>query len=96
MDLKDAKVIQFVKWTEYERGFGQRPDGMTYAEDEAKLKAEIKRQESLGDSECFSRASPIQFGLVNPDLYAEIQQKGTVTTWSKHHDGFIGIFTPGN
>jgi hypothetical protein len=96
MDISGAKIVYYVEWTEYERGFGQRPDGYTYAIDKEKLATEVRRYEALGDSEEFSRASIPMQGIVSDALYEEIQKKDTkvIGTLRNHHAGFLGKFSP--
>jgi hypothetical protein len=81
-------------WIESEAGWGQRPDGVTYAMSEAKLTAEIVRQESMGTYECYSRASGIGQCLVNDELFDLVQERGIVNTARNDHEGFLGVFIP--
>lgn len=91
-------IVYRCVWTEYEKGWGSRPDGVTYALTEEQLKTEIKRQEDCGDYECFSRASEISQALVNDELLAKIKAntitRGTFTTWRLEDPGYLGAFTP--
>jgi len=96
VEIAGAKIVYYVAWTEFEKGWGSRPDGCSYAIDKDKLAEEVRRQESLGDYECFSRATQPLQGIVTDALYEEIRssKSGHVSTFRNHHPGFLGQFSP--
>jgi len=80
-------------WTEYERGCGHRADGYTYAISKEALDREIKRQESLGDYDEYSRASDICRVFVTDELYDSLENAGGgVRNSFRPHEGEIGRF----
>lgn len=64
--------------TEYERGWGQRPDGVILSENLEWLKKSIDRDESLGDSDEFTRYSSPQEMFVDAKVWNKLK-KGSKT-----------------
>lgn len=74
------KKVYVTHGTEYERGWGQRPDGVLLSEDLEVLKNKIKVNEALGDSEEFTRYSAPQEMFVDAKVWAKLA-KGSKTGW---------------
>jgi hypothetical protein len=72
------KKVYVSHGTEYERGWGQRPDGVLLSEDLESLKERIVRNEALGDSEEFTRYSSPQEMFVDAKVWAKLA-KGSDT-----------------
>lgn len=61
--------------TEYEAGWGQRPDGIIISPEKAKLLAAIERSTAQGSYEIFWRYSEPQEIFCDTATYAEITAK---------------------
>ena len=95
MNIAGGKIILYVEWTEYERGWGQRLDGFTYALNKEQLTTEIERQATYDTPEEFSRPSTVRQGIVTDELYALIDGTTSgVINVRRHHVGFLGQFAP--
>jgi hypothetical protein len=95
MNIAGGKIIFYVQWTEYEKGWGQRPDGFTYAITKEQLATEIKRQATYDTPEEFSRPSEVRQGIVTDELYETINKTSAGVRNVAHHDaGFLGQFAP--
>lgn len=87
-------VVYRSVFTEYEQGWGQRPDGVLYAIKEEDLKKYIKDYESVGSYSCFSRSQGVTQCVVTDEFYKELQDNKTVMTMKNEHPGVTGIFQP--
>jgi hypothetical protein len=94
--MAGLNVVYRVEWTEYERGWGCRPDGVSYSSDLDALKAHIKSYESGGRIEEYSRAGNITQCIVTQELMTEINSRSNhvLMTPRNAHEGEIGVFTP--
>jgi hypothetical protein len=63
------KALYRVDYTEYERGWGQRPDGFTLHISKDDAIKFSNHYENFGDSELFSRASTPQLVEVSDAVY---------------------------
>jgi len=93
--LPDAPVAFLaykVIWTEYESGWGCRPDGVSYSFSKKYLADHIKTLEAIGSYGCFSRASDITPCRAGVTLMSLIQhsKSGIYTTNSHNHDNDLG------
>lgn len=80
-------AVYKIEWTEYESGWGQRPDGVSLHKDSDTAKAFKTRYESGGDYSCYSRGDSIKLIEVDELTFNEVQEK--VSVWKKND--FKGI-----
>ncbi len=75
-------ALYATKWTEYERGWGQRPDGITLFEDRSTGEKHIeehyaKRGNGPAPDE-YSNPSKLELVEVSENLYNEVMSKGSL------------------
>lgn len=82
------KALYAVSYTEYERGWGQRPDGTSYHRNEEEAKAFVKgihRDRSGAAPDEYTNADgPPQLVEVSEELYEHVQKNGNY--WSFMND----------
>jgi hypothetical protein len=59
--------------TEYESGYGQRPDGILLTLDKDVMLKEINTQTNLGSYECYCRYSIPEIYYCNTETYSKIE-----------------------
>ena len=77
-------VVYAVEYTEYERGWGQRPDGVCIYISKEKAFEHKKTQQSYGSSECFVIGSEPYLLEVDVAQYEKLQNEVSGLLWIKH------------
>lgn len=72
------KAVYKITWTEFESGWGQRPDGVSLHKDSDTAKAFKTRYEETGDRSCYSRGGSIKLIEVDESTFDEVQTNGSV------------------
>ena len=75
------RAIYEVEWTEFERGWGQRPDGVSYHISLEEAETYIKKSWNPTGPvpDCYSQPSKPKLTEVNEELYKLVQKEKT--TW---------------
>ena len=71
-------AVYRVEWIESERGWGQRPDGISLHKDKNEMERFINAYESRGSMDCYSRAIDKQLVEVDEKIYQEVQKRGSM------------------
>ncbi len=80
MSNKNIYAVYQVNWTEYERGWGQRPDGTTYHKTKELAEKYIQYYDNKYNSgtsvpDCYTRAEPPVLVEVSKEIFDEVQKK---------------------
>jgi len=78
------KTVYMICWTEYEAGWGQRPDGYTYCKNR-KVADKAAEDGTSGTYELYWRASTPRLVEVDKVTYKEVQKKGLVNSTHQKH-----------
>lgn len=80
----NKNIAYYSSVTEYESGWGNRPDGYLVAIDKESFLSRAKLIESQGDSQEFSRIDhEPKLCLVTDEMYAQLKEVSTVWTSNK-------------
>ncbi len=76
-------AVYQVEWTEYERGWGQRPDGISYHKSKEVAEKYIsdyneKFNNEPSVPECYSKGSTPKLVEVDQKIYNEVMKNGTI------------------
>lgn len=74
-------AVYTIVWTEFERGWGQRPDGISYHKSKEEADAFKIKTEAFGNAECFSRGTTPTLIEVTQEWYDKTQKASSL--WYK-------------
>ena len=67
-----------IVWTEFERGWGQRPDGVSYHLTKEAANQFLEKHQCHGDSECYSRGNDPVLVEIDETLANELSENDAV------------------
>lgn len=78
----NMNAVYRVEWIESERGWGQRPDGVSLHKNKEEMERFVQNYESKGSIDCYSRAIDKKLIEVDETIYREVQMRGSM--WERN------------